>query len=82
MDVSAVEYVDSSGLSAILTAERLWKQEEGSFIVTGVVHDNVKKLIEITRLNSVLTIIPTVQESIDYVLMNEIERELNAEGDD
>jgi len=78
LDLSDVEFVDSSGLSSILTAERLWKTEEGSFIVTGVAHDSVKKLIEITRLNSVLTIIPTVQESIDYVLMEEIERELDA----
>jgi anti-sigma B factor antagonist len=76
--LSDVEFVDSSGLSAILTAERLWKTDEGSFIVTGVEHEAVKKLIEITRLDSVLTIIPTLQESIDYILMEEIERELNA----
>ena len=82
LDLSEVEFVDSSGLSAILTAERLWKAEEGSFVVTGVEHDSVKKLIEITRLNSVLTIISTVQESIDYVLMEEIERELNAGNDE
>ena len=78
LDLAEVEFVDSSGLSAILTAERLWKAEEGSFIVTGVEHDSVKKLIEITRLNSVLTIISTLQEAKDYVLMEEIERELNA----
>jgi len=78
LNLADVEFVDSSGLSSILTAERLWKVEEGSFIVTGIDHDSVKKLIEITRLNSVLTIIPTVQESIDYVLMEEIERELKA----
>lgn len=82
LDLSDVEFVDSSGLSAILTAERLWKAEEGSFIVTGINHDSVKKLIEITRLNSVLTIIPTLQESIDYVLMEEIERELNADDEE
>ena len=78
LDMSDIEYVDSSGLSAILTAERLWKTEDGSFILTGVVHDSVKKLISITRLDAVLTIIPTLQEAIDYVLMEEIERELNA----
>jgi anti-sigma B factor antagonist len=77
--LSDVEFVDSSGLSAILTAERLWKtDDDGSFIVTGIDHESVKKLIEITRLDSVLTIIPTLQESIDYILMEEIERELNA----
>lgn len=78
LDLSNVEFVDSSGLSAILTANRIWKAV-GSFILTGIVHPNVIKLIEISRLDSVLSIIPTVQESIDYVFMEEIERELNEE---
>lgn len=81
LDLSKVEYVDSSGLSAILTADRLWKQL-GSFILTGIEHPNVKKLIEISRLDTVLTIIPTVEESIDYVFMEEIEKELNVDGDE
>lgn len=80
LDLSPVEFVDSSGLSAILTADRLWK-EVGSFILTGVAHDAVKKLIEISQLQTVLTIIPTVSESIDYVFMEEIEKELGADSD-
>lgn len=80
-DLSDVKFVDSSGLSAILTANRLWKSV-GSFILTGIEHPSVKKLIEISRLNSVLTIIPTVSESIDYVFMEAIERELNADADE
>lgn len=76
-DLSAVEYIDSSGLSAILTANRLWKTM-GSFILTEVSHPAVQKLIEISRLNSVLTILPTVSEAIDLIFMEEIERELNA----
>lgn len=77
-DLSGVQYVDSSGLSAILTANRIWK-DYGSFIVTGIVHDPVKKLIEISRLETILTIIPTLDESIDYVIMEEIERDLEQE---
>ena len=76
LDLSNVKYVDSSGLSAILTANRLWKNG-GSFVLTGIEHDAVKKLIEISRLDTVLSIIPTVQESIDYVFMEEIERGLS-----
>ena len=77
-DLSDVKYVDSSGLSAILTANRIWK-DYGSFILTGVNHDAVKKLIEISRLETILTIIPTLQESIEYAIMEEIERDLEAE---
>lgn len=82
LDLSKVKFVDSSGLSAILTANRLWK-DFGSFIITGIDHPAVKKLIEISRLDSVLVIIPTLQESKDYVMMEELERELEetAEAD-
>jgi len=76
LNLSEVHYVDSSGLSAILTANRLWKNG-GSFVLTGIQHDAVKKLIEISRLDTVLSIIPTVAESIDYVFMEEIERGLS-----
>lgn len=80
-DLSNVEYVDSSGLSAILTANRVWK-ELGTFVLTGVNHGNVRKLIEISRLDSILTIIPTVDESVDYIFMEELEREINADDGD
>lgn len=79
LDLSNVKYVDSSGLSAILTANRLWKSL-GRFILTGVKHDPVRKLIEISRLDSVLTIIPTVSESVDYIIMESLEKDLKAEG--
>jgi anti-anti-sigma factor len=78
LDLSDVKYVDSSGLSAILTANRLWKSI-GSFVLTGIKNDTVRKLIEISRLDSVLTIIPTVQESIDYVFMEDIEKSLKVD---
>ena len=76
-DISSVEYIDSSGLSAILTANRLYSAE-GTFIVTGVKSPSVQKLIKISRLDTILTIIPTVEESKDYVSMRELEREINA----
>lgn len=78
LDLAAVKFVDSSGLSAILTANRLWKGD-GSFVLTGVAHPSVKKLIEISRLETVLSIIPTLQESKDFVMMEELERDLNEE---
>ena len=81
LDLAKVKFVDSSGLSAILTANRLWTNISGAFILTGIDNENVKKLIKISRLDTVLTIIPTPQEAIDYVFMEEIERELNADVD-
>ncbi|MBL7830531.1 MAG: STAS domain-containing protein [Saprospiraceae bacterium] len=80
-DMSSIHFVDSSGLSAILTANRLWK-DNGLFVLTGITHPNVIKLIDISRLNSVLTIVPTIEESVEYVFMDEIEKELYTESDD
>lgn len=80
LNLEKVKFVDSSGLSAILTANRLWS-EGGSFIVTGVQNENVKKLISISRLDTVLTIIPTVSESVDYLSMEQIEAKLNEDND-
>jgi anti-anti-sigma factor len=79
-DLTAVKYVDSSGLSAILTANRLWK-DFGTFILTGVEHPSVQKLIEISRLESILTIIPTVKESIEFLTMESIEEELQSDSE-
>lgn len=80
-NLTNVKFVDSSGLSAILTANRLWKNI-GSFVLTGIDHPSVQKLIQISRLNTVLTIIPTLEESIEYVMMEVLERELKGEGED
>lgn len=80
-NLANVKFVDSSGLSAILTANRLWKNI-GSFVLTGIDHPSVKKLIEISRLNTVLTIIPTLSESIDFVMMEVLERELKQEEEE
>ncbi len=78
LDLSKVAFVDSSGLSAILTGNRLWKPQ-GAFVVAGPLHSSVKKLIEISRLDTVLLLIPTLSEAIDYVVMEELEREIKAE---
>lgn len=79
IDLSLVRFIDSSGLSAILTANRLWADGK-SFVLTGIDHPSVQKLFEISRLDTVLNIIPSLDESVDYIFMEEIERELN-EGD-
>ncbi len=79
-DMESIKYVDSSGLSAILTANRLWNSY-GAFVLTNVKHPAVIKLIDISRLESILTIVPTLKESVDYIMMEELQRELRGEGE-
>ena len=78
LNLANVHYIDSSGLSAILTGNRLWKGI-GTFIVTGVKHTAVKKLIKISRLDTILQVIPTPSEAIDFLYMEHLEQELEEE---
>jgi len=79
LDLSQVKFADSSGLSSLLVGHRLCKNAEGTFIMVGL-NDAVARLITISQLDSVLTIVPSVEEGIDLVFMEEIEKELKKEA--
>lgn len=81
LDLSKVNFVDSSGLSSLLVGNRVCKQANGTFVIAGA-NDNVMKLIKISQLDSILQIVPTASEAIDLVLMDEVEREINDESND
>ena len=75
VDLTNVNYIDSSGLSAILIGNRLCKDAQGVFVLTNL-NEGVNKLIKISQLDSILNVIPTIEESADFVLMEELEKEL------
>jgi anti-sigma B factor antagonist len=77
LDLSDVKYSDSSGLSALLIGNRLCNEAGGIFILSGV-NDHVMKLITISQLDSVLNLLPTIEEAVDAVFMNEIENDLKS----
>lgn len=81
MDLSTVKYCDSSGLSALLIGNRLCKEVSGSFIVCGI-QPMVKKLLKISQLDSIITETPSLPEAIDYLFMEELEREMGSEDFD
>jgi anti-anti-sigma factor len=78
IDLTDTRYCDSSGLSAILVANRLCKSSGGSFVLCGL-QESVTKLVQISQLHTVLVITPTLNEAIDYIYMEEVERGLNEE---
>lgn len=78
LDLSNVKYSDSSGLSSLLVGHRICKNAEGTFILTGI-NDNIARLITISQLENILTIVGTVDEAIDLIFMEEIEKELKRE---
>lgn len=80
LDLSEVKYTDSSGLSALLVGNRIM-QEDGGVFVLAALSDHTSKLIKISQLDSVLNILPTVEEAVDTVFMHEIEKDLkNTDG--
>ncbi len=66
LDLSKCRYCDSSGLSAILVANRLCKNASGSFVLTGL-NDAVERLITISQLDTVLNITKSVNEGISLI---------------
>lgn len=80
LDLSEVKYTDSSGLSALLVGNRIVQEKDGIFVLAAL-SDHTTKLIKISQLDSVLNILPTVDEAIDAVFMNEIEKDLQ-EGEE
>ncbi len=66
LDLSKCRYCDSSGLSAILVANRLCKNANGTFVLTGL-NDAVERLITISQLDTVLNITNTIDEGVDLI---------------
>lgn len=63
LDFAKTRYCDSSGLSAILTANRLCKDTNGVFVLSGL-QKNVLDMIKIAQLDRVLII----AESVDAAM--------------
>jgi anti-anti-sigma factor len=75
LDLTDVKYTDSSGLSALLVGNRIF-QEDGGIFVLAKLSEHTTKLIKISQLDSVLHILPSVEEAIEAVFMHEIEKDM------
>lgn len=80
LDMSSIKYTDSSGLSALLIGNRIFREDDGMFVLCSL-SEHVMKLIKISQLDSVMTIMPTPQEAVDTVFLNQIENDLNSESE-
>ncbi len=66
LDLSRCTYCDSSGLRAVLVANRLCEDAIGTFILTGLQPD-VENLVRISMLHTVLLIANSVGEAEDLL---------------
>ena len=79
LDMSQVNYVDSSGLSALLVGDREFGRNGGIFVISGV-RDHVIKLLKISMLDKKLRLVANLEEAGEMVFMHEIDGGENEEG--
>jgi anti-anti-sigma factor len=78
LELHSVKYIDSSGLSSLLIANRLCSEANGIMVLIGV-NDFVNKLISISKLDNIFNVLPTREEAVDAVFLHEIEKDLQSE---
>jgi len=74
LDFSSCRYIDSSGLSAILVANRLCKNSGGKLVLTGL-QSAVERLIIISQLDSVLNIAYTMKKAEEMLAEEKVDNE-------
>ena len=63
LDLSEVDYIDSAGLSALLLARRQQVSHDGDIRIVGA-SDSVRSLLELTQLDRVFPIYPSIEEAL------------------
>jgi anti-sigma B factor antagonist len=71
LDLSLCKYCDSSGLRAVLVANRLCEEAIGACIISGLQPD-VENIFRISMLHTVLLITTTVEEAEDLLKKKEM----------
>ena len=72
LNLAATNYIDSSGLSALLVGNRTFSENGGAFILSGVT-PFVEKLLAISQLQTVLNISPDNETGVAMILAEEAE---------
>ena len=76
LDLQNVKFMDSSGLSAMLVGNRTFREKNSTFVICNI-SDHISKILKISKLDTVLDILPTRQEAIDSIQLDEIEKGMN-----
>ena len=80
VDVAPIQSVDQAGVTTLRKVNRQCTNEEGLLIVV-TKNDNLIEFLDKANLGD-LTILPTVEEAIDAIFMNELENDFRSEEDD
>ncbi|GAB3639704.1 STAS domain-containing protein [Spirosoma arcticum] len=80
VDIDPVQTVDPAGVSTIRKINRQCIHEVGLLILV-TKNDDLIEFLDTANISD-LTILPTVEEAIDAVFMNELENDFRSESDD
>ncbi|GAB3786464.1 hypothetical protein GCM10028818_49910 [Spirosoma horti] len=80
VDVAAVQTVDQAGLTTIRRINRQCINEVGLLILV-TKNEDLISVLDSANISD-LTILPTVEEAVDAVFMNELENDFRSEEDD
>lgn len=79
LNLTEVDFMDSSGLGALLNADRTARENKGFLVIYGL-NENNSNLIRIAKLDKVLLIAYSEKEAIDLLILEELERDLTEEA--
>ena len=66
LDLKKVTFADSSGLSALLLAHRLYRDSNRQFVICNLA-ERIKELLKISQLDHVLNISVDPQKAVKYI---------------
>ncbi|MEZ5092872.1 STAS domain-containing protein [Nocardioides sp.] len=64
VDLNLVEFIDSSGLGALVRARRMAQERGGDVVLVGAV-EQVREVLALTNLGELFTVFETVAEAVD-----------------
>ncbi|CCH54087.1 Sulfate transporter/antisigma-factor antagonist STAS [Fibrisoma limi BUZ 3] len=80
VDMTPIQAVDNAGIMAIRKINRQCVNEVGLLVLV-TKRDELIETLDTANISD-LTILPTVEEAIDAVFMNELENDFRSEDDD
>lgn len=80
VDMDPIQSVDMAGVSTLRKIDRQCINEEGLLVVV-TKNDDLIDSLDKANLSD-LTILPTVEEAVDAIFMNELENDFRSEEDD
>ncbi len=81
MNLEHVEFADSSGLSSLLLAHRLYRDTDRVLVLCEL-HPRVSKLLEISKLTGSFVIVDKLEDAIEYLSNLDTDFDDNDEEDE